>query len=66
MTELSLPPNTTPLIQTMDQGVLEALKRRYRRSMLQKLLLQDQAGQSVIECIKSINIKDVVYMSAAA
>ena len=34
--------------------------------MLQKLLLQDQAGQSVIECIKSINIKDVVYMSAAA
>ena len=34
--------------------------------MLQKLLLQDQAGQLVIECIKSINIKDVVYMSAGA
>ena len=34
--------------------------------MLQKLLLQDQAGQSVIECIKSINIKNVGYMSAAA
>ena len=30
--------------------------------MLQKLLLQNQAAQSVIECIK----KDVVYMSAAA
>ena len=51
-----LPPNTTALIQPMDQGVLEALKRRYRRSMLQKLLLQDQAGQSVIECIKSIKM----------
>ena len=61
-----LPPNTTALIQPMDQGVLEALKRRYRRSMLQKLLLQDQAGKPVIECIKNINIKDVVYMSAAA
>ena len=61
-----LPPNTTALIQPMDQGVLEALKRRYRRLMLQKLLLQDQAGQSVIEGLKNINIKDVVYMSAAA
>ena len=61
-----LPPNTTALIQSMDQGVLEALKRRYRSSVLQKILLQDQAGQSIIECIKSINIKDVVYMSAAA
>lgn len=47
----------------MDQGVLEALKRKYRRSMLQKLLLQDQAGQSVIE---GINMKDVVFMSADA
>ena len=34
--------------------------------MLQKLLLRDQVGQSVTEGIKSINIKDVVYMSAAA
>ena len=61
-----LPPNTTALIQPMDQGVLEALKRRYRRAMLQKLLLQDQAGQSIIEAIKGINMKDVVYMSADA
>ena len=34
--------------------------------MLQKLLLQEEAGKSVIECIKGINMKDVVYMSAAA
>ena len=43
-----LPPNTTALIRPMEQGVLEELKRRYRRSILQKFLLQDQTDQSVI------------------
>ena len=66
ITAMFLPPNTTALIQPMDQGVLEALKRRYRRSVLQKILLEDEAGQFVIQCIKNIDIKDVVYMSAAA
>lgn len=62
---LYLPANTTAIIQPMDQGVLEATKRRYKRSMLQKLLLEDKEGRSVIEFVKKINMKDVVYMSAA-
>lgn len=33
-----LPPNTTSLIQAMDQGVLECLKRIYRKSVLRDLL----------------------------
>ena len=37
-----LPPNTTALFQPMDQGVVEAFKRRYRKDLLQKLLLEDQ------------------------
>ena len=28
-----LPPNTTAVIQPMDQGVLEAMKRRYKKSV---------------------------------
>ena len=36
-----LPPNVTSLIQPMDQGVLESLKRRYRKSLLRDILLQD-------------------------
>ena len=31
---LFLPPNTTSLIQPMDQGVLECMKRRYRKELL--------------------------------
>lgn len=34
--------------------------------MLQKILLEDEASQSVIQYIKNINIKDVVYMGATA
>ena len=61
-----LPPNTTALIQPMDQGVLEALKRRYRKSLLRKLLLLDQEGDSMISFVKKINVKDVIYMTAKA
>ena len=61
-----LPPNTTPLIQPMDQGVLEALKRRYRKALLQKLLLEDEEGRSIVEFVKQINMKDIVYMIAGA
>ena len=32
-----LPPNVTSLIQPMDEGVLESLKRRYRKSLLHHL-----------------------------
>ena len=56
-----LPPSTTALIQPMDQGVLEALKRRYRRRLLYNLLLEDKDGQSIVEYAKSINLKDVLY-----
>ena len=60
-----LPPNTTALFQPMDQGVLEAFKRSYRKALLQKLLLEDQEGRSIIDFVKKI-MKDVVYMTAAA
>ena len=60
------PPNTTALFQPMDQGVLEAMKRRYHKALLQKLLLEDREGRSIIEFVKKIDMKDVVYMAAAA
>ena len=52
-----LPPNTTALIQPMDQGVVESLKRRYLKSLLRKLLLVDQEGDSMIGFVKKINVK---------
>ena len=37
-----LPPNVTLLIQPMDQGVLVALKRIYKKKLLSKLILADE------------------------
>ena len=54
---------TTAILQPLDQGVLEALKRRYRKSLL---LLEEPEGRSIIQFVKQINMKDVVYMTAAA
>jgi hypothetical protein len=61
-----LPPNVTLLIQPMDQGVIESLKRRYRSKFMSSLIEKTATGFSLIEAVKSINIKDVIYMLAAA
>lgn len=66
VTAMYLPANTTSLIQPMDQGVLETIKRHYKRDLLRKLLLLDEEGHSMVTYVKTINMKDVVYTSAAS
>lgn len=56
-----LPPNVTPILQPMDQGVLQSLKLKYRKKFL-KFLLEDESVP-LTETIKRTNIKDVVYWS---
>lgn len=59
-----LPPNVTALIQPMDQGVLSSIKRRYRRKILEELVLQDTDGKSVKDFLKSIHILRVIHLIA--
>ncbi|MFS1564416.1 MAG: hypothetical protein ACL7AX_13685 [Candidatus Arsenophonus phytopathogenicus] len=62
-----LPPNVTSLIQPMDQGVIESLKRRYRRKFLSEILERTEKNKTgLISALKTLNIKDVIYMLAAA
>ena len=61
-----LPPHVTPLIQPMDQGVIEWLKRRYRRKYVGSLLEKSEAGFTLFEAMKSLSIKDAIYTVAAA
>ena len=59
------PPNTTSVLQPMDQGVLEALKRHYKHDLLLCMLNEERVGSmNIAEFIKTINIKDAVLMSA--
>lgn len=61
-----LPPNVTAVCQPMDQGVLETLKRNYRRKLLSTLIQEIEDGHDLIMKLKSINLKDVAYWVASA
>lgn len=62
---LFLPPNTTSVIQPMDQGVLQTIKRHYKRDLLLRLLNEEEVGSmNIAEYSKTLNILDAVLMSA--
>ena len=60
--------NTTSLIQPMDQGVLQAMKNRYKRKLLQKVICgQDlDPTQNIKELVKQHTLKEALYMLADA
>lgn len=61
-----LPPNVTALIQPMDQGVIETLKRSYKKKLLRGALIADDRGDSIIDFIKAINMSTIVRDVAEA
>lgn len=65
---LYMPPNVTSISQPMDQGVIECFKRRYRRKLLSEILgqLDSEGDTGLIQALKSINLKHVIYMAAEA
>ena len=57
--------NTTSIIQPMDQGILEAMKRRYKKCLLRHLILEERTLElSIPEILKLVTIKDAVYWAA--
>ena len=60
------PPNVTSLIQPMDQGVLVAIKRQYRRKILEELVFQDNNGTSLVNFLRKIHLLKVLEMITAS
>lgn len=60
---LFLPPNVTPLLQPMDQNVIQTVKMHYKKALLYKVLSKEC---SVIQSLKETNLKDVVFDLANA
>ena len=51
----------------MDQGIIEKLKRLYRKLVLRRLLLVENEGNdSVVNFSKTINLKDACFTLADA
>ncbi|KAK9751462.1 DDE superfamily endonuclease [Popillia japonica] len=50
----------------MDQGVIEKMKRSYRKQLLRRLLLAEKEEENVIQFVKKVNLKDCIYMLAGA
>ena len=71
---LYLPPNTTSVIQPMDQGIICAMKRHYVRHYLNEVLIVieddetevDIRGEHTLANIKNYNISSAIYNFAAA
>ncbi|XP_015115543.1 tigger transposable element-derived protein 2-like [Diachasma alloeum] len=56
-----LPPNTTSLIQPMDQGCLQTLKLMYRQQLMGFILGRVNAGTTLTEALKKLTIREVVF-----
>lgn len=54
-----LPPNVTSLGQPMDQGVLNAVKKRYKKKFMLHLLLTDE-DLTFEEKLKNISLREVI------
>ena len=52
-------PNVTSLILPLDQGVFVSIKWRYWRNILEELVLQDNSGISIVDCLKGIHLLKV-------
>ena len=47
------------LIQPMDQGVVQSVKKRYKK-LLRRLIIEDDLGTSIVDFIKGVNLRIVV------
>ncbi|XP_043529387.1 jerky protein homolog-like [Frieseomelitta varia] len=55
-----LPPNTSSLIQPMDQGIISKLKKKFRHKLLQRVLLYENG---ISEFYADYDIKDCIDMT---
>ena len=68
---LFMPPNTTSILQPMDQGVISAMKRHYIRRYLDEVLVViedgfvDNRGERTLANIKRYNIRSAIFNFAA-
>ncbi|XP_029048965.1 jerky protein homolog-like [Osmia bicornis bicornis] len=61
-----LPANVTSLVQPLDQGIIEAIKNRYKAKLLTFILNAQELGENYDDAMKSFNIKHAVQLISQA
>lgn len=63
-----LPPNTTSVLQPCDQGIIQALKKLYRKRVLQKYLIHMKNAENPQAMTNSfdVNVLEAMYMLRCA
>ena len=63
-----LPPNTTSLIQPMDQGIIKNLKGHYRSKLSSRLIseLDLDSNSKMKDVVKNVNLLDAAYLLSEA
>ena len=58
-----LPANTTSKSQPMDEGIIQALKLRYRRRQLKKTIMKMNTNKTLngSDLLKQISVLDAIY-----
>lgn len=56
-----LPPNTTSETQPLDQGIINAIKVRYRKRVLKRLICKMDTASNVSDLVKGITFLDAIF-----
>lgn len=56
-----LPPNTTSVLQPMDQGIIKAIKVKFRKKLVLKIINQEEQGKDI-----KISVLDAILMISDA
>jgi len=56
-----LPPHLTSELQPLDQGLIQAMKANYRKSMLHSLLAVVRMFNTTTEFAKSVTVFDAIW-----
>ncbi|XP_052255184.1 tigger transposable element-derived protein 4-like [Dreissena polymorpha] len=63
-----LPPNTTSVIQPMDQGIIQTMKLKYRKRQLQHVMMELERSSATTgpQILKEVNILQAIYWVISA
>ena len=63
ITVMYMPPNTTSVIQPLDQGIIAAFKRRYRQELIKEMIISDY---DVTQFLKAFYLKQMFLVAGRA